>query len=141
MPPLNATPPLTEHDTLPWWVMLLAAPFIFAAVALAPFYVPGPAGTAIVLAGETLALWLGVHSPVPESLKRRPAVAKLIAMASGGGGIATAKYFLPLCTDTRLQAGLWVMIALLTWLAGLPVTFASSGQALPERVLNAAGQA
>jgi hypothetical protein len=135
---LNTPKPLSEHVTFPWWVMLVALPFIIFAVVLAPVHFPGASGSTIALAAAGLAAFLGLHAPVPEALKRRPAIAKAIALASGGG-VAKLILFLPMVTDARIQGGIWAAVAFLSWLAGMPLTVGVSGQALPA-VLTDPGQ-
>lgn len=125
--------PLTEHVTFPWWVMLVALPFILAAVLFGPIHFLGPVGSTLALGGAGLAAFLGLHAPVPQSLKRRPWAAKLIALASGGG-VAKLLFFLPLCTEPHLQAYLWLAVALLSWLAGMPLTVGVSGATLPAQL-------
>lgn len=138
MPIATPQSPLYEHVTFPWWSMVIALPFILALVVLGPTHFPGPMGSTLALAGAGLAAFLGLHAPVPASLKSRPWVAKLIFFASSGG-VAKLLFFLPLVTEPHLQSYLWLAIALLSWLAGMPLTVGVSGAALPAQLLEPRG--
>ena len=120
----------TPTPKLSWKVMLVAFPLVAVAQAFATFKLTGPLGTSVATLATFLAAYLGMHTEAPAFLVSRPKVASLVALVKAGLAIKLG-LLLPLIPDPRLQLGLWLVIALLAYLAGVPLTVGRSGAALP----------